>query len=112
MARFNPGRCEYCGKPFQKPQPNARTLKRYNPTIDHLYPQVVALPTGLRDWNDPKNKHRACHECNGKKGHIHPLTWLTIMPSDACAIRIAEDMMTLGEDRYAVGFAMGKRQGK
>jgi 5-methylcytosine-specific restriction endonuclease McrA len=109
MARFNPGNCMYCGRPFSKPQPTQRTPKRLNPTLEHLYPQSFPLPPGLTDWNDPKNRFRACYECNHEKGNTHPLKWLTLMANATCAIEVSKIMLRLGEDAYRVGYAMGVR---
>jgi hypothetical protein len=109
MARFQPGRCCYCNRPFTKPQNGRKQPGRLNPTIEHLYPQNAVLPPRLKDWGEPLNKMRACFACNNRKGDKHPLQWLTMMESDDCAAEISKFMLAMGEDAYRVGYAMGKR---
>lgn len=110
MPKFEPGVCFYCDLVFEKPRSNQRGLSDRNPTEDHVYPLGARLPSGLPNRNMKKGKVRACYGCNEIKGHRHPLTWLSMCPSEAGASRLAVLLIDLGEPEQVVQFALQRRE--
>lgn len=110
MPKFEPGHCFYCDVAFEKPRANQRGLFDLNPTEDHVYPARARLPVNLENRNMKKAKVRACYGCNNIKAQKHPLTWLSMCPSDAGATRLAGLLKELGEPAQVVDFALQRRE--
>jgi hypothetical protein len=68
------------------------------------------LPPLLTDRNSIHGKVRACFGCNNMKGGMHPLTWLSICPSDTGAERLADLLLGLGEPQAGVHFMLQRRE--
>ncbi len=76
--------CGYCNGPMVKLR--TRLGNRDNPrqiTVDHVFP--TCRPFDMPDsglMNRPANRVFCCAGCNIRKGNLHPLAWLRIVPGD------------------------------
>lgn len=109
--------CFYCGMTLDPRSilPHRQSSdSRY--TKDHIYPRHLTRQlTGpqrakLTETFAFNNLVDSCQGCNAYKGHLHPLDWLVIMPSDFNAKKLAERMVSLGEDMGEVFAALRRRK--
>ncbi len=76
--------CGYCNG--QMVRLRSRFGQPGNPrqfTSDHVFP--ACRPFDMPDWammNRAANRIYCCASCNFRKGDLHPLTWLLLMPGD------------------------------
>ena len=103
-----PRSCFYCDETMsgKGSQPNA-------PTKDHVIPRssMMALSHEMR-WEinrHGRNVVVACFDCNHYKGHLRPLDWLLIMPSDVGAGRLRALLAAMGCDPEALASVMSRR---
>ena len=85
-------------------------------TKDHLYPRAALAKLSpsqrakLPPSFDRLNSVPCCRGCNAYKGTLHPLDWLVIMPNSTCAARVAERLISMGEDMNQVFDALRRRR--
>lgn len=103
--------CGYCNGPMVTVVPN-REGRAVNPrtmTRDHIFPECRP-----QDMPDPAQMSRAanrvfcCRECNTRKGSMHPLAWLRIMPGDWRLL--AHKLHSLGVSPEAVDDVLDQRE--
>jgi hypothetical protein len=80
-------KCRYCGEEM-----------RGNKTREHLIPMWFVRKTGIRFSDDvwEMNLLPVCLPCNQAKGPKDPLSWLTEMPSEFHAYKLATHMVKMG----------------
>jgi hypothetical protein len=103
--------CIYCGcellpvASWDKVEPRPGHLA----TIDHVFPRRMIRYEVRPAWWLAMNEQFCCSTCNGRKGGVHPLKWLAIMPSDMGAQRLAALLVQLLVPRRRVNKWMAKR---
>ena len=103
--------CFYCGVKAYKWKPKGKDLMPDDAlTRDHIVPDSKArLLKKSPAWNQ-SNRVESCWACNSYKGHLRPLDWLVIMPSNEGATRLGERLILLGCSIDEVSEAMGRRK--
>lgn len=109
-------RCFYCGVEMQPKSPLPHADRDNELTIDHIYPRALVrqltvqqkklLPDGFGKLNTVS----CCGRENRYKGQLHPVDWLVIMESGQRAARLAERMISMGENMEEVFGALRRRK--
>lgn len=63
-------------------------------TDDHVFPRA-SMPQRDEAWHK-LNKVPCCRACNGRKGSMHPLDWLALLPNNSGRDRLSERLLRLG----------------
>ena len=81
-------------------------------TTDHIIPQVRLRQMDHKEQAriNGHNVVKVCSACNNYKGHLLPLDWLVIMPSDIGARRLRTRLLLLGFPAVEVTSAMARRR--
>lgn len=102
--------CIYCGVGMTHP---ARFLRRGwggqvpdTETVDHVFPKRILKHEKRSGLWHSNNQVFCCYACNQKKGQMHPLNWLVIVPFPAA---LAALLVELGVPKRRVDKWLAKR---
>lgn len=99
-------RCFYCDVRMTRWRPGlGGVMPPHARTIDHVFAQKTHLHR-----QNALNTVECCNACNTHKGHLDPLDWLVIMPSNAGARRLAALLYKLDVPLVEIDSCMARRK--